>query len=336
MDTKIFKEDQMDEAAACLRAGELVAFPTETVYGLGANALLEESVKQVFQVKGRPSDNPLILHVNDFDMVKKYVENFHPLTKKIVAEFWPGPLTLIFELKDKQLPKVVTGGLSTAAFRMPANQKTLLLIEKTGIPIVGPSANTSGKPSPTTAQHVYHDFVGKIAGIVDDGATKIGVESTVLDVSNPDQPPMILRPGAVTKERLEEYLGTEVLLDNHLVKEGEVPKAPGMKYKHYAPDTPVEMVHADDWPQVVEWASSHVVGVIGGPHIRRLFPADTHFFELKNDSVEAAAHGLFAGLRGLDDQGLDKIFVPAFPEKGLGAAYMNRLKKASSQIFFEK
>lgn len=335
METKLFNEEQINEAASLLREGKLVAFPTETVYGLGANALLEDAVKEVFKVKGRPSDNPLILHVNNFNMVRQYVGNFHPLTKKIIKKFWPGPLTLIFQLKDQQLPSVVTGGLSTAAFRMPANDKTLLLIEQAGIPVVGPSANTSGKPSPTTAQHVYHDFAGKINGILDDGETRIGVESTVLDLSDPESAPMILRPGAVTKEQLETYLQTEILLDHHLVKEGEVPKAPGMKYKHYSPDTPVEMVHSEDWTQAAEWAKSHRVGVIAGPAIRALFPVGTYFYELTDDSVTAAAHGLFAGLRGLDDLDLEKIFAPAYPESGLGAAYMNRLKKASGQKFFE-
>lgn len=336
MDTKFFKENQIEEAAEEIKTGGLVAFPTETVYGLGANALLEESVKRVFQVKGRPSDNPLILHVSNFSMVQRYVDNFHPLTRKIVDNFWPGPLTLIFRLKDDQLPKAVTGGLSTAAFRMPDNRKTLLLIEKAGVPVVGPSANTSGKPSPTKAEHVFHDFAGKIAGILDDGATNIGVESTVLDLSDSLKAPMILRPGAVTKEQLEDYLGTEVLLDQHLVKQGEIPKAPGMKYKHYAPNTPVEMVHQEDWEDAAEWSSSHRAGVVGSASLKKFFPAGTVFFELEDDSVEAAARGLFAGLRALDDMGLEKIFAPAFSEQGLGMAYMNRLKKASEQKFFEK
>ena len=167
-------------------------------------------MKRVSTVKGRPSDNPLIVHVSDFSMTKEFVESYHPLTEKIVKNFWPGPLTLIFSIKAGSLSTVVTGGLSTAAFRMPDNKKTLSLIEKTGAPLVGPSANTSGKPSPTTAMHVFHDLKGKIAGILDDGATQIGVESTVLDLSG--EVPTILRPGAVTKEKLEEVLGIEVPL----------------------------------------------------------------------------------------------------------------------------
>ncbi len=175
METKVYQTDQLQEAAQKLKEGELIAFPTETVYGLGANALLPEAVKQVFAVKGRPSDNPLITVAN-FEMVKDYVDNFHPLTEKIVESYWPGlALTLIFTIKKASLPPVVTGGLSTAAFRMPANKKTRDLIALAKVPLVGPSANTSGKPSPTTSEHVYHDLKGKIAGIVDDGAAQIGL-----------------------------------------------------------------------------------------------------------------------------------------------------------------
>lgn len=339
METKIIEENNLAEAADLLQEGQLVAFPTETVYGLGANALLPESVKNVFAVKGRPSDNPLIVHVADFDQVRQYVENFHPLTEKIVTNFWPGPLTLIFQVKEGLLPKVVTGGLSTAAFRMPANKKTLELIRLAGVPIVGPSANTSGRPSPTTPEHVYHDLQGKIAAIVADGATQIGVESTVLDLSDPSQPPMILRPGAVTKEVLEAVLGTEVLLDQHLVQAGETPKAPGMKYKHYAPVTEVLMVKAGDWDQALEWVKTSGLraGVIAGPEISEKMRYDTAaVFMLPQDTVEFAAKLLFAGLRALDEPQLhlDVILVEVFPESGLGAAYMNRLKKAASQKYF--
>lgn len=336
METIVFQSDQIKQAAALLRQGELVAFPTETVYGLGADALLPESVKQVFAVKGRPSDNPLIVHVADFSMTKNFVESYHPLTEKIVKNFWPGPLTLIFSIKLGSLSPVVTGGLSTAAFRMPDNKKTLSLIEETGAPLVGPSANTSGKPSPTTAMHVYHDLKGKIAGILDDGATEIGVESTVLDLSG--EIPTILRPGAVTKEKLEEVLGVEVPLDKHLVKESETPKAPGMKYKHYSPDTQVLMIKAGDWEEAVEWAEANdkKVGLLATPKIADQYQsADRFVFE--DNSIEAATRGLFGGLRALDEANrTDIIFAEVFPEDHLGLAYMNRLKKAAAQKYFTK
>lgn len=334
METKIFKSDQINQAAALLRQGELIAFPTETVYGLGADALLPKSVEQVFAVKGRPSDNPLIVHVVDFPMTKKFVGSYHPLTEKIVKNFWPGPLTLIFSIKPGSLSPVVTGGLSTAAFRMPDNEMTLALIEKTGAPLVGPSANTSGKPSPTTASHVYHDLKGKIAGILDDGATQIGVESTVLDLSG--EVPTILRPGAVTKEKLEEVLGIEIPLDKHLVKESETPKAPGMKYKHYSPDTPVLMIRPTDWDKALAWAKNNEkkVGLLATPKIAEQYgSADRFVFD--DNTIEVATRGLFSGLRALDEgHKVDVIFAEVFPEDHLGLAYMNRLKKAAAQNYF--
>ncbi|EMF0260113.1 threonylcarbamoyl-AMP synthase [Enterococcus hirae] len=341
METNYYHEEQLSEAAQALKSGELVAFPTETVYGLGANALLPEAVTEVFSVKGRPQDNPLIVHVSSFEQVKQFVDNFHPLTEKIVNHFWPGPLTLIFEIKKRSLPPIVTGGLSTAAFRMPDNKKTLEVIQLAGIPIVGPSANTSGKPSPTTAEHVYHDLKGKINGIIDDGATRIGVESTVIDLSDPNREPMILRPGAVTKEQLEKVIGGKVAVDRHLVQSTETPKSPGMKYKHYSPDTQVMMVQENDWEAAVKWAKEeHLrVGVIAGPKIAEAVRFDVAaVYMYFDDSVEAATKGLFAGLRGLDEKnlGLDMIFVAVFPEEGLGNAYMNRLKKSAGQKYFEK
>lgn len=340
METILYEGNQIKEAAAVVKNGGLVAFPTETVYGLGANALLPAAVKSVYAAKGRPSDNPLIVHVANFDQVKEYVDNFHPLTEKIVANYWPGPLTLIFSIKKDSLPQEVTGGLSTAAFRMPDQALTLALIEAAGVPLVGPSANTSGKPSPTTADHVYHDLAGKINGILDGGATKIGVESTVLDLSDPTKPPMILRPGAVTQEELEALLDSPVLLDGHLVSATEVPKAPGMKYKHYAPDTEVLMVKTQDWPAALKWVQEKQkrAGVIAGPAISETMRYDTAaVFMYAKDTVEAASKSLFAGLRALDEPflALDVILVETFPDEGLGTAYMNRLSKAANGRFFE-
>ncbi len=341
METNYYNEEQLKEAAQALKSGSLVAFPTETVYGLGANALLPEAVKQVFSVKGRPQDNPLIVHVSSFEQVQTYVDNFHPATATIVKNFWPGPLTLIFKIKKGSLPAIVTGGLSTAAFRMPDNKKTLEVIEMAGVPLVGPSANTSGKPSPTTAAHVFHDLQGKIAGIIDDGATRIGVESTVIDLSDPEGDPMILRPGAVTKEQLEAVIDGNVSIDRHLVKNSETPKSPGMKYKHYAPDTKVMMVHPEDWEEAIQWTKekSLRVGVIAGPTTAEAVRFDVAaIYMYFDDSVESATKGLFAGLRGLDEENLalDLILVETFPEKGLGIAYMNRLKKSANQKYFEK
>ncbi|EOL43490.1 L-threonylcarbamoyladenylate synthase [Enterococcus caccae] len=335
METKQFTGDEIDQASALICKGELIAFPTETVYGLGANALDEHAVKQVYAVKGRPSDNPLIVHVSDFEMVKQYVTDFPSNTKALVDSFWPGPLTLIFIVKPNTFSSTVTGGLKTVAFRMPKNDKTLALINKAGVPLVGPSANTSGKPSPTTAQHVFHDLHGKIAGILDDGATQIGVESTVLDLTAADGVPVILRPGAITKESLEEVIG-KVRVDQHLISEKEAPKAPGMKYKHYSPDTPVWIVdgNPDVFKKAITWAKNknQRIGLFADDQLISAFSDEIdEGFSFGEDSVEQATKLLFAGLRSLDEKNIDIIFAQAFPETGLGIAYMNRLKKAANQ-----
>lgn len=225
MKTQIFSPEEITTAAATLRAGELVAFPTETVYGLGADATNEAAVKKVYQAKGRPSDNPLIVHVNSVAMVEQYAAEIPAAARQLMAHFWPGSLTIILKIKPGVLSKTVTGGLSTVAFRYPDCDPTLALIKEAGVPLVGPSANTSGKPSPTTAQHVYHDLAGKIAGILDNGPTRVGVESTVLDLSTAQ--PVILRPGAVTQADIEAVIGS-IELNHHQVKQDETPKAPGM------------------------------------------------------------------------------------------------------------
>ncbi|MEI5995252.1 L-threonylcarbamoyladenylate synthase [Candidatus Enterococcus mansonii] len=335
METKLFTAKEIKPAAALIRQGALVAFPTETVYGLGANALNEQAVKQVYAVKGRPSDNPLIVHVSHFEMVKQYVTDFPVHTKQLVDSFWPGPLTLIFTVKPDTFSKTVTGGLKTVAFRMPNNAQTLDLINQAGVPIVGPSANTSGKPSPTTAQHVYHDLQGKIAGILDDGPTQIGVESTVVDLTAADGIPVILRPGAITKEQLEEVVGT-VKVDQHLISEKETPKAPGMKYKHYSPDVPVWIIDGDSQvvEKAIEWAKSENkrIGLYVDDILSEKFSEKVEeIFSFGESNVEQATKFLFAGLRSLDERNIDVIFAQNFPETGLGIAYMNRLKKAANQ-----
>ena len=228
METKIFKKDQINDAVKLLAKGELVAFPTETVYGLGAIATKEKSVKGVYAAKGRPSDNPLIVTVSDEEMMAKYAKEVPERAKKLIKHFWPGPLTLLLFVKPGTLPDAVTGGLDTVAFRCPDDQLTHDLIAKLGYPIVGPSANTSTKPSPTTAEHVYHDLKGKIAGIIDDGPTRVGLESTIIDLSV--ETPIVLRPGEITPEELSEVLGEKVLINTGKVSDKDIPKAPGMKY----------------------------------------------------------------------------------------------------------
>lgn len=240
METKIFKREQLDEAVSLLREGGLVAFPTETVYGLGALATRDDSVKKVYAAKGRPSDNPLIVTVADEAMMRPYAKEVPERAEKLIKHFWPGPLTILLLAKEGALPESVTGGLPTVAFRCPDDQLTHDLIAKLGYPIVGPSANTSTKPSPTTAQHVYHDLKGKIAGIVDGGETEVGLESTIVDLSV--NPAVVLRPGKITPEEISQVLGEEVLINRGQVSDKDVPKAPGMKYRHYAPSAQVYVV----------------------------------------------------------------------------------------------
>lgn len=339
MQTKTLNLETINEAADLIKAGELVAFPTETVYGLGADATNEAAVKQVYLAKGRPSDNPLIVHVADIETVKKYAADLSADALKLMDTFWPGPLTLIFKLKPNVLSSAVTGGLETAAFRFPDNQATLSLIRTAGVPMVGPSANTSGKPSPTTAEHVLHDLAGKIAAVVDDGPTRVGVESTVLDMSVAT--PTILRPGGVSKPEIEAVLNHPINDEQHHVGIKEVPKAPGMKYKHYAPNAQVYIVdQPTDWPAVARWIThcpQEIVGVMGTDDIINHidWPDNAQVVSL-GTNVQSASHRLFDELREFDNQvEVKSIFTQAFTLDGLGEAYMNRLNKSAGQKHFD-
>ncbi|WP_412989960.1 L-threonylcarbamoyladenylate synthase [Pediococcus siamensis] len=336
METEIYHADTINQAAEKIKAGQLVAFPTETVYGLGADATNEAAVKKVYAAKGRPSDNPLIVTVADVATVEKYAQPLSAKTRQLMKTFWPGPLTLILTLQPGALSKSVTGGLKTAAFRNPKNQATLDLIRQAGVPIVGPSANTSGKPSPTEARHVYHDLKGKIAGILDDGPTQIGVESTVVDMSGTI--PTILRPGGISEEQLAAVIG-EVQSDHHKVGKTEVPKAPGMKYKHYAPNAQVLIVGDAQWPDAMAWASqqSGPVGIMTTEQIKKAnsLPQNGEWYSLGED-VKTASHHLFAGLRHFDtESSVAYILAQGFDRIGLGEAYMNRLEKSAGQKYFQ-
>ena len=345
MNTKMYHQSDIVDAANVIKRGGLISFPTETVYGLGADATNSDAVKKVYEAKGRPSDNPLIVHVDSPDMVKKYVAEISEKAKKLMTAFWPGPLTLIFTLKDNQsLSTRVTAGLDTAAFRMPNHALTIELIKQSGVPLVGPSANTSGKPSPTTAKHVIHDLNGKIDGVLDGGDCEVGIESTVLDMSNPDTP-SILRPGAITKEEIESIIGT-ISVDNHLVDEKKAPKSPGMKYKHYSPDTDVVIIdrQTDNWEEAIDYYQKQgkVVSILSSQVIfERLqdYSVFAHFTLSKEKDVTSAMRYLFAGLRELDtrlssENGI--ILAEGYEENSQTMGYMNRLKKAANQTFFKK
>lgn len=336
METKRYTVEQIEQAAADLKAGELISFPTETVYGLGADATNPEAVKKVYAAKGRPSDNPLIVHVASVATVEHYAAEVSDRFKQLVDAFWPGSLTIILPLKHAALDSVVTGGLKTAAFRMPNNAVTLDLIKAAGVPLVGPSANTSGKPSPTTADHVLHDLNGKIAGVIDDGPTGVGLESTVIDLSVAT--PVILRPGVVTQEAIERVIGP-IMTNHHKVGAAETPKAPGMKYKHYAPNAQVYIVPTpDEFPAAVKCASQQNVpfGVMAVDTVLGQL-SDVRFkdqFSL-GDSVVTASQHLFEGLRYFDlNPEVKIILVQGFAKEGVGLAYMNRLEKSAGQQYF--
>ena len=331
--------DELEQAATAIQAGELVAFPTETVYGLGADATNEAAVKQVYAAKGRPSDNPLIVHVASQADLTPFVAEVPTAAKQLMDHFWPGPLTLIFTIKEGSLPTATTGGLTTCAFRMPANKATLALIETSKKVLVGPSANTSGKPSPTTAEHVLHDLENKIAGVIDDGQTKVGLESTVLDMTV--NPPMILRPGSITPADLMTVI-PKVTMDDHLVSQSSQPKAPGMKYRHYAPEVPVYMIdyEVQNWQEAIDWATSlgKRIGLLCSKELAQPFLKQVSevFYLSENGDVKASMHQLFNGLRFFDDQtgGIDIVFVETFADEGIGMAYMNRVRKSASQRYY--
>lgn len=326
METKIFKREQLDEAARLLGQGELVAFPTETVYGLGALATRDDSVKKVYAAKGRPSDNPLIVTVADEAMMRPYAKEVPERAEKLIKHFWPGPLTILLLAKEGALPESVTGGLPTVAFRCPDDQLTHDLIAKLGYPIVGPSANTSTKPSPTTAQHVYHDLKGKIAGIVDGGETEVGLESTIVDLSV--NPAVVLRPGKITPEEISQVLGEEVLINRGQVSDKDVPKAPGMKYRHYAPSAQVYVV--DQAATFAKLDLDASCGVMATSDLLEKLPVpEENKFNLGKNLTEAD-HNLFAGLRYFDDRlEIKSIYVEGFDQGEESLAYMNRLNKAA-------
>ena len=335
-DSDRIKEEELGEAARILREGGLVAFPTETVYGLGANALDEEAAKKIYAAKGRPSDNPLIAHISSPEELKQLASEIPDMAKKLMDCYWPGPMTLVFKKTDL-VPYGTTGGLDTVAVRMPSDPVAKTLIRLAGVPIAAPSANSSGRPSPTTADHVWQDMEGKIDMIVDGGPVGIGLESTIIDVTGPVA--MILRPGAITIEMVRETLG-EAEMDPAILgpmKEGEHPKAPGMKYRHYAPKAPLTLVEGE-MDQVVKTINrlarealkeGKKVGIICTDETRTCYPAGMIQSIGIRAKEETVAHNLYAVRREFDDLGADVIYSESFPGDQIGQAIMNRLTKAA-------
>ena len=327
---------QLQEAAQLLRENEAIAFPTETVYGLGANALSDEAVVKIFEAKGRPSDNPLIVHIGTKEQLAHIVTHIPPVAEVLMEHFWPGPLTLVLPRKEG-ISEKVTAGLQTVGVRMPDHPVARALIEQANVPVAAPSANQSGRPSPTLASHVYEDLQGKIAGIVDGGATGVGVESTVLDCTS--DIPTILRPGGITKEQLEEVIG-EVSVDPALLDETEKPKSPGMKYTHYAPKAPLSIVEGSRAfiQKLVEekQAEGYKVGVLTTEEYSHVYKADVVLSCGLRSDLPTVATKLYDTLRTFDDSGVDFIFSESFPSAGIGSAIMNRLTKAAGHhVIFE-
>ncbi|MFW5865548.1 MAG: L-threonylcarbamoyladenylate synthase [Nanoarchaeota archaeon] len=313
MDTRLFRVDPLrysrstiKEAAAIIEHGGLVAFPTETVYGLGANGLDERAVKKIFLAKGRPQDNPLILHVSGKEHVKKLVERIPEKAKRLMDIFWPGPLSIILKKSDL-VPEVTSGGLDSIAVRMPQNAIALALIEESGCPLAAPSANLSGKPSPTSAQHVIDDMDSRIDAIIDGGDTNIGIESTVLDMTQ--DTPLILRPGKITREQLEHVVG-EVKLGAD--PDTEKPRSPGMKYKHYSPEAEIKIL----------WDEHQMETIMNENH-------DSNIRVLTYENETDMGKNLFKDFRESDRQGYDMILIAAIEDEGFGHAIMDKIRKAS-------
>lgn len=322
-------ESNLEEAAALIKKDEVVAFPTETVYGLGANAYSTEAVEKIFQAKGRPTDNPLIIHIADVGTLKEVASEIPESAEKLINAFWPGPLTLVLPKKGPLSP-LVTAGLETVGIRMPKHPVALKLIRLSGVPLAAPSANRSGKPSPTTGAHVQLDLEGKIAGIVDAGPTGVGVESTVVDCTT--NPVTILRPGGITAEQLIEILG-EVQVDPALGDEKLPPKSPGVKYTHYAPNAPLYLVESvNDIKDLIglEQRKGNKVGVLTtAEHELTFKTADVVAVCGKRTELATVAQTIYSALRKFDQTGVDIILSETFPEEGIGKAVMNRLKKAA-------
>ena len=340
METRILgtSEEDIERAAEIIRQGGLVAFPTETVYGLGADALNPEAVGKVYAAKGRPSDNPMIVHISSKDDLTRLTFEITEDMKKLADVFWPGPLTMVVPARPV-VPKVTTGWLDTVAVRMPSDLTAASLITASGVPIAAPSANLSGKPSPTTARHVIDDLDGRIDAIIEGGDCQVGIESTVVDMTG--SVPAVLRPGIITQEQLSSALGKTVELDPVLLTKPEIkrgeglletdgdfkPKSPGMKYKHYAPKAEMIIYKGDREKAALAMAEEKLRRVECGQKVEIIIYDD--------EEPEKAAREFFAKLRACDKAGVDVILAAALKEDGVGFAVMNRMFKSAGYNIVE-
>ena len=323
MKTKRLSTDikDIETAAQLVREGKLVAFPTETVYGLGTNALDEKAIKSIYKAKGRPSDNPMIVHISNAEQLPELIEGgkdgIGQDAIKLMEAFWPGPLTMIFR-KSSAVPDATTGGLDTVAIRMPSSYAALKMIDKANIPIAAPSANLSGKPSPTTAEDVLEDMDGKIDAVIMGEQSNVGIESTVVDLTG--ETPVILRPGLITAEWMSGVVGKPVAYDKHLLAEDEAPKSPGMKYEHYSPNAQVRLIEGDD-----EGFKKKALELASAAKEDGKRAAILNYGE----DCKKAAHQLFADLRELDRLKYDLILIKTLDEDGFGFSVMNRMLKSA-------
>lgn len=335
-------EKELDEVIAAFRRGECLAFPTETVYGLGADLFNEEAVGKIFQAKGRPGDNPLIAHIGQAEALKELTGPLPEKALKLMEAFWPGPLTLVLE-KGEKVPLVATAGLPTIGVRMPDHPVIESILVKGGLILAAPSANLSGSPSPTEAAHVAWDLEGRIYGIIDGGPCQEGIESTILDLTC--DPPVLLRPGTITREELEEEIGLIEMDPSLLGEEAAIPRAPGMKYRHYAPKARVTIIRGEESLEAIReemrrlgTAGERAALVVFEEHIPHykslpvghLMPLGG-LFDLKH-----SIRNLYRILRDCDILETTDIFIEEVPETGLGFSYMNRLKKAAGHNFLKR
>ena len=327
-------ENIINEAGVVIAEGGLVVFPTETVYGLGANALDELAVEKIFKAKGRPQDNPLIVHVSDFN-IEPLVKEIPNIAREIMNRYWPGPITLIFN-KSNLVPETTSAGLNTVGIRMPSNFIARKLIEVAKTPIAAPSANISGRPSPTDVQSCIQDLSGKVEYILGGDKSEVGLESTIVDCTC--TPLCILRPGAITIEMLRE-IDKDIYIDKSIMSKQNddfKPKAPGMKYRHYAPKSPVKIISGDlekTVAKINEIVQNSIgnkkIGIIATDETKDKYPCGTVISLGSRNNLDSVGRNLFEVLRSFDDIDVDLILSEAFEEKGIGVAIMNRLKKSA-------
>lgn len=328
--------EKIKEPAQAIKQGNLVLFPTETVYGIGANALDEKAVKKIYEAKGRASDNPLIAHISNLEMLKKLVTEIGKTEKKLIEKFWPGPLTIIFN-KSNIVPNIITAGLETVAIRMPSNEIAKRLIEYSGVPIAAPSANISGKPSGTIVEDILEELDGKVEYIIDGGMVDIGLESTVIRVI--DGKVHILRPGKITKEDIES-LGIEVEIEKQILgkyEEGEKVLSPGIKYKHYAPNTKCILVYSNNNEKMVE-KINEVSNEKNAVILCRTSNLEKYNAVNKlamGNTLEEICNNIFTLLRKVDKYNAEIVLIEGVQKDGLGLAIMNRLLRACAYNYIE-